>query len=549
MLTVMDEHGLPTAVRVELLGGDDKPHIPPQAVPIANSCSTDERPQESSRDALDNLMTGTRQFYLDSKGLRMELRPGTYRIRVYKGLEYRPHEMQVLVGDGELSTYEVQLERWVNMPGRGWYSSDDHIHLPRMTATDNKHIAAMMAAENLHVANILQMGSERLFDISEQMAFGDAGAYREDNVLLLSGQEHPRTHILGHAIVLGADRANDERGAYLDYNRSWVQAKAARGLIGYAHWAIWPAWNGISIDAPTGMISFIESLQLDYANYDALYAMLDLGMPAAPTAGSDFPCLPSIPGRSRFYTRVEGELNRLNWLAGLDSGRTFVTNGPILSFTIDGQDIGDTVTTSSHERLRIEAGVRFDSTRDDVDRLLLIRNGEIIASWDRVDLDWNSKIGEIRAQLTLPAGDNAWYVLRARGAKVDETPNLPIAAWLSGANLLDGEATQSDSRQPGVRPSEAHTAPIYVRTGSESPTAIQRKRDVARLYLERLQQLRDTITDPTLENFSARRKLTRLSDAVSDELLLDNLSVLLQAIDSASAFYQGILAGSDDLRP
>ena len=39
------------------------------------------------------------------------------------------------------------------MPARGWYSSDDHIHL-RRSPRDNPSILRWVAAEDIHVANL-----------------------------------------------------------------------------------------------------------------------------------------------------------------------------------------------------------------------------------------------------------------------------------------------------------------------------------------------------------------------------------------------------------
>ena len=42
---------------------------------------------------------------------------------------------------GETQEVELRLERWIDMPGRGWYSADDHLHITRRTADDDRRIA------------------------------------------------------------------------------------------------------------------------------------------------------------------------------------------------------------------------------------------------------------------------------------------------------------------------------------------------------------------------------------------------------------------------
>jgi hypothetical protein len=57
------------------------------------------------------------------------------------------------------------------MPARGWYSSDDHIHLRRSLATI-RPLRPGSVAEDIHVGNLLEMGDFWATFFS-QYAFGD----------------------------------------------------------------------------------------------------------------------------------------------------------------------------------------------------------------------------------------------------------------------------------------------------------------------------------------------------------------------------------------
>ncbi len=532
-LTVVDEKGELTAARIEIVDLNDRATVPLQAILVDHTCLQNKFSGNSAAEELryreiDNPFTGTRQFYLDKNGVATRLQPGRYRIRIFKGIEYLVHETYVQIESTKTSTLREQLERWENMPEQGWYSSDDHIHFSRLNQSDNERIAAIVAAEDINVANLLQMGAQQFFDVSEQYEFGEAGVYREGATLLLSGQEHPRTHILGHAIILGSEVSIDKRDTYIDYYASWVEAKAAQGVIGYAHLGEGAAANGISIDAPTGLLSFIEILQADLNGYSAMYSLLNVGIPIAPTAGSDFPCLDSLPGRERFYTLLEGDLDRANWLAGVEAGRTFVTNGPMLTFSINDHRLGDTVNVGHSEILSIQATVKFDRSRDDIKELQLIRNGHLIASWENFEISTDGKVGQISAKLELTAEMNAWYALRATGSKIKETP------WRSPGSVPSAGA---DNRP---RPSEAHTAPIYVYTGNVSNDMMRDRTSAALLYLSRLDRLREIVTDPDLEEFS---KIPDFGDLVTDDHLRENLPALLDAIDRARMYYSSVVGG------
>ena len=113
------------------------------------------------------------------------------------------------------------MKRWSNFPRNGWYSADDHLHIGRYSEGDDEGVANWMQAEDLNVANLLQMGSYHQFEVTPQYAFGEEGVYRAGDTLLISGQEHPRTHFLGHTIVLGAEKAIDLRETYVVYQNFW----------------------------------------------------------------------------------------------------------------------------------------------------------------------------------------------------------------------------------------------------------------------------------------------------------------------------------------
>lgn len=53
---------------------------------------------------------------------------GRTAIEAVKGFEYRPRSLTVDVPAGGVRATTVRLERLVDLPARGWYSGDTHIH-------------------------------------------------------------------------------------------------------------------------------------------------------------------------------------------------------------------------------------------------------------------------------------------------------------------------------------------------------------------------------------------------------------------------------------
>ena len=73
---------------------------------------------------------------------------------------------------------------------------------------------------------------------------------------------------------------------------------------------------------------------------DLYYLYLNSGFQLPIGAGTD-KMGDDIPvGSNRLYARAEGEPNYAAWLKALKAGNGFVTNGPMLTFDIEGHTSG-----------------------------------------------------------------------------------------------------------------------------------------------------------------------------------------------------------------
>jgi hypothetical protein len=533
--------------RLDLIDSAGEAWIPPEALLLSFECYTAPLPgwlRELNRSrGIRNRAAGTEQFYLDGAG-RLDLPPGRYRVRAFKGIEYRVAGQQVEIRAGETRDVRLELTRWIDMPARGWYAADDHVHVTRRTPEDDRRIGAWMRAEDLHVASLLQMGTVDQFGVTPQHGFGAAGEFRRDETLLVSGQEHPRTHFLGHTITLGADVAIDRRDTYIVYETFWRASRLRNGLSGFAHWGLGPARDGLAIDAPRGLVFFLEVLQFEYPHYDVWYELLDLGVRLTPTAGTDFPCGTDwgVPGRERFCTRLPARPTRESWLAGVRAGRTFVTNGPLLDLRMGEAGMGEELRLSGAAVVPVDAWVRYDPTRDDVQQVELLRNGEpITAPVER------RGPGELRLHVDHEVEGSAWYALRVSGSKLGEAPvREPLARWMQafGDRVSDFREPVARSQafysaRERVRPSAAHSAPIYVSVDGLDAERAHRASLRARAALARLEELEVRLADERIED-AELWDWVPYSDAVPVEHLRRNRSALLRAIDEARRQYEVI---------
>ena len=263
----------------------------------------------------------------------------------------------------------VALERYVNMPAKGWYSGDAHIHLTRDNVADPV-IWGMVAAEDVHVGNLLEMGNISGTHFKQPKEWGRASRFERDGHFILSGQEDPRTWFLGHTIHHNLQTPiHAAPNEYFLYKKVFDESHAQGGVSGFAH-AGWgqrgadPAQmdRGMALLAPFGSVDFIEVLQGGRLTSDGWYRLLNLGLRVTPAAGSDWPYT-DFPGVVRNYVKLDGPLNVDRWFESFRAGHTYVTNGPLVELTVNGQPMGSEIRVKKGTKLEILASARSQSGR------------------------------------------------------------------------------------------------------------------------------------------------------------------------------------------
>jgi hypothetical protein len=300
-------------------------------------------------------------FYADG-GFDTPLPPGSYKLTVSKGPEFLEQTIVLDLPPGGAVSREVRLARWIDMPARGWYSADDHIHL-RRSPGDDPRILKWIAAEDIHVGNILEMGDFWATYFS-QYAFGERGRYEEDGRILAAGQEEPRTPEIGHTISLGARELVRMPRDYYSYDRLFDRVHELGGLAGFAHQGYsYHGYRGMVLNTLSGRTDFLELAQFCVPEgplpLKYYYHFLDLGFRLTALAGSDFPwCGQGVAqiGNARFYAYTgEKSLTYPAWFAAVKAGHTFVTTGPVVLLDVDGRLPGDTIDITPGTKVKVRA--------------------------------------------------------------------------------------------------------------------------------------------------------------------------------------------------
>jgi len=385
-------------------------------------------------------------FYVDGS-FEATLPPGEYTLTLSKGPEYVSQTLTLHLAAGQQVKRSYRLERWINMPARGWYSADDHIHLRRSPA-DNANILRWLAAEDIHVGNLLQMGDFWQTYFS-QYGFGKQGRYQEQDYVLSPGQEDPRTPEIGHTISLGADAFARLASDYYSFDRLFDLVHQLRGITGFAHQGVtFHAYRGMTLNVLRGKVDFLEVMQFCVQQgplvVDHYYHFLDMGYKLTALAGSDFPwCglgplwgrpqeIPQI-GNARFYTYAGKPFSFESWREAVKAGHTFTTTGPMLELAVNNQLPGDTVNVASGARIHISAKAYGHSSQVSLRELEIVVHGEVVKKVTAGEAGQSS--AALALALDLPVEHGIWVAARAKAADTQLAHTTPVYVTVNGGSF------------------------------------------------------------------------------------------------------------------
>lgn len=368
------ESGRPTPARIRLMDSRGR-----QVVPHGH-------PQDLTEEAHEgDVRFQSRRFSYVNGSFQVNPSDLPLKYQVIKGYEYEMAE-----GEIEASpSATITLARWSRVSRSGWFSGDIHIH-----HISPKTCRLEMEAEDLHVANILTSD----FTADQDQFQGQVNENSGPERLIYVSQEF-RQHQLGHLCVLNLKRliepvmvARPEHYPLLA--TACDQAHAQGGYVSWAHFPSWPGVEGpldvalekldgleiLSVLEPRDFPVFMRQVVPEVEANDGLrlwYRYLNCGYRLTATAGTDKMTNYVTVGANRVFAHADhGEFTYQSWIDALKRGRTFITNSPILSFTVNGREPGETIESARPRVLRIEAKAESQLPYH---RLEIVANGEVIA--------------------------------------------------------------------------------------------------------------------------------------------------------------------------
>lgn len=443
------------------------------------------------------------------------LPPGDYSVTVSRGPEYRLVTHNVTIPAGTSHSLSLDLERWIHIAKRNWYSGDHHVHAAGCAHYDSptegvgpEDMMRHILGEDLNVGCVLSWGpcwytQKEFFEGRVSDLSTPENLMRYD--VEVSG--FPSSHA-GHLCLLNLSEDDYPGTEYIEQWPSWTQpvlkwGQDQGGIVGYSHsgWGLtlpdympngsrqfvrrsqegWqgraadklpdyamPPFDGIGaneyiVTTAHGVCDFISTVDTPAIwELNIWYHTLNCGMTTRISGETDFPCIYGEKvGLGRVYVKLdEGQqLNYDNWVAGLKDGRSYCGDGMshILDFKVDDTEVGqrsaDGTTASQHH---------------------LNKPQQVTVTFDAAALLEEQETDATRAIKNRRLDEKPyWHIERSR---IDQTRTVPVEVIVNGEvvsthELLADGSTKSFSIPVDIQKSSwvavrilpsVHTNPIFV---------------------------------------------------------------------------------------
>ncbi len=407
-----------------------------------------------------------RPYFYGAGNIELEVPVGEVRVTATRGLASVPARATGTVRAGDATRVVVVPQRLWEPQGAGWFSGDHHFHLNYggqfdLAPTD---LTLPMLAEDLDVGTPMLANLHNRYEDQDQWGW-TSGAARP----LIGFAQEVRSHFLGHVGLIGTrelvwpwtwgpgyesygrdDRTNAEAlaagraqgglGIYVHPVSQQTEPFGERGLTSIPV-ALVP-------DAVMGAFDLLELVCLwsnNVGTTELWYRLLNAGLDIMPSGGTD--AMTDLHrtmalGSARVYVRPQGPMTWGSYLAALKAGRSLVTTGPLLEFSVNGAGPGEVVAAGGEVDVRLAV---FSSMP--VDSIAIVVNGKTVAS-EPVPAAPISRT--FRRKVRVPAG--GWVAARVVGPAVDMWPAMANMTFAHTAPVWIGNrlSTEPAARRAAV---------------------------------------------------------------------------------------------------
>jgi hypothetical protein len=360
--------------------------------------------------------SGLRYFYVRG-AYELAVPPGRYEIEVVRGICHQPEIVQVDVAAGATSVRDFSL-RWLwDLHASGWYSGNTHTHYNvDIEESVDDRLRIVPPAEAVDVSVLSYLIRNNLPYASNRIPVGRLPQFSRDGTILDMGEECRNNSAAnsipdgyGHCLFLNIPRlvqpvstgmlsADGKAPDFPTVSMLCAEAKRLGGTTVWCH-------NAHGLEAPVAVaLGHVDALNIADGfpvEYEGYYRLLNCGFRLPISSGTDW----WEYDHNRVFVQAQSGFSYETWLAGLRAGRTFVSNGPLLQFEVDGQGPGSVVEGAGRVKVTARA-----LSRVPFERLEIVRDGEIVASQTANDRQ------EARLERELETEGSGWLAARVAGA-------------------------------------------------------------------------------------------------------------------------------------
>ena len=384
-------------------------------------------------------MPDRRHYFYARGSYEVAVPPGRYWIEAVRGICHQVAVENTELGAGLTHHVDLIIPPLEDLRAKGWYSGNTHTHYHLEIDEDpDDRLRMVPPAEDLDVSVISYLIRGDSPYITNRYPVGRLPQFSRDGTLMDMGEEARNNKGFtdfgyGHVLFLNIPRAIEpvstgllsKDGKTPDFPTLSMLCAEAKKIGGTTVWC----HNGSGIDSPVAAaLGLMDAYNLGdglAADYSRYYQLLNSGLVIPASTGTDW----WIYDHNRVFVQTGGAFTYESWIAGLRAGRTFVSNGPLLEFAVDGAGPGTTVTRDEG-RLRVAARavsrIRFE-------RLEIVHDGHVVA--DQTSNSPRPGITEARLEREILVQEGGWIAARVTG----------------------GEKTYAGY------PAFAHTSPVYLR--------------------------------------------------------------------------------------
>jgi hypothetical protein len=364
----------------------------------------------------------------------LRLPPGKYVYAIERGPEHQRLHGSVMLKPGRDVLLQAHLDRIADLPARGWYGGDLHVH------RSPEDIERLMRAEDLHVAQVItwwnakNLWADRTWPV-EPLRQIDGQRFAH---VLAGEDERGGGALLFHRLTkpLAITAAKREFPSSVEYALQARNASPAAWIDAEKpFWWDVPLWLGLDLVDSIGLANnhlqrsqmlvneawgkardtnrLPDPLGNALWSQEIYYNVLNCGLRIPPSAGSASGVLANPVGYNRVYVQTRSPLNYDAWWDGLRAGRCFVTNGPLLLVRANGEPPGTVFQSQADQPVQLALEMELIGL-DSVPELEILVNGDIVKT---IPLE-KTLTQRWTAKLEMP--ESGWFLVRAV-ADVPET--------------------------------------------------------------------------------------------------------------------------------